>query len=72
MPKYFKKFAVTMIAFLGLTFCLMSASLFIAIFSESVALILVYIATGLMISAMFVYIICCFIGLIKLLKEDWN
>ena len=72
MPKYFKKFITTIITFAGLAFCLLSASLFIAIFSKDVALILLYIAIGLIISAMFVYIICCFIGLVKLLKEDWD
>lgn len=72
MPKYVRKFIATMIAFLGLVFCLLSASLFIVIFSKDVALILVYIAIGLLISAMFVYIIWCFIGLVKLLKEDWD
>lgn len=72
MPKYFRKFTAIIVACLGLTACLMLASPFIAIFSWDVGLILVYIAIGLMFSTMLVYLIFCFIGLVKLLMKDWD
>lgn len=71
MPKYFKRFTAIIVACLGLTVCLLLASPFVAIFSWDAGLILVYIAIGLMVITMLVYLVFCFIGLIKLLMEDW-
>ena len=72
MPKYFRRFTAIIVACLGLTFCFMLVSPFIAIFNEGVGLIFLYITIGLMISTMLIYLIFCFISLVKLLMEDWD
>lgn len=70
MPKYFGKFTAIIVTCLGLTVCLMLASPFVAIFNTDVALILLCIAIGLMVSIVWIYLVLCFIALVKLLTED--